>query len=246
LDVDLAVADHDCFIGAYADLVHEGAEAEGIGLFEGEGVSTIDVEEVAGEAEAFADAAGGANGLVGKHSHNAGGGWGYGVGVVEGMEGMERVEDSFVGVGEVEFMSAVVVEKEGVGLVLELGVDLLDWDVVGGGEGAAEEHRCTVADEAGYGGIIESGAADVLEGGVDAVAEILGRIDEGAVEVEYEEFQAVDGDGAEDVDHGFSVTRDQMSEIRDQMSEIRDQRSEIGERGSREQKYSESSHLSGS
>jgi len=47
---------------------------------------------------------------------------GVGIGVVKGdvelMEGVERIEDAFVGVGEVELVVAIVFEEEGVGEVL--------------------------------------------------------------------------------------------------------------------------------
>jgi hypothetical protein len=128
-----------------------------------------------------------------------------GVSVVKLVEGVERVENTFVGVGEVELVGAVEVEEEGIGLVLEILFDLIDGDAVGGGERAADKHWSAVADEAGDGGVFESGAAYVFEGGVDTVAKVLGRIDEGAVEVEYEELEALDRNLAKDVDHGSSV-----------------------------------------
>jgi len=205
LKIDLAVADHGSFFCADADLIHEGAESERIGLFEGEAVSTVDVEEVIGEAEALADAASGADGLVGEDSHDARGGRGGGIGGVELVKSVEGVEDAFIGVGEVELVGTIVVEEKFVGAGLQSCVDLVDQNAVGCREGAAKEHGRAVADETGDDRVFKVGAADVLEGGVDAVAEILSRIDEGAVEIEDEKPEALDRDRAKDVDHDSSV-----------------------------------------
>jgi hypothetical protein len=53
--------------------------------------------------------------------------------------------------------------------------------------------------------ILKRAAANVGKGGVDAVAEVLSRIDEGAVKVEDKQFEALDWDWSKDVDHGSSV-----------------------------------------
>jgi hypothetical protein len=130
---------------------------------------------------------------------------------VELVEGMERVEDAFIGVGEVELVSAVIVEEESVGLGMEFGVDVVGVDAVGRRERAADEHRRSIANKAGDKGIFKAGSAGVDEGCVDAVAEILRRIDEGAIKVEDEQPESLDRDRVKDVDHGSSVTRDQWT-----------------------------------
>jgi hypothetical protein len=75
------------------------------------------------------------------------------------------------------------------------------------------------------------GAAELLQRGVDAVAEVLRRIDEGAVEVEDEKLEALDRNRSKDVDHDSSVTRGQGSGVRDQGSGFRSQGTEKREKG---------------
>ena len=99
--------------------------------------------------------------------------WCVYIGDMECTEGLERLENAFVSVGEVELVGAVVIKKEGVGEGLEIAVDLVDRDAVGCGKRAADEHGRSIANESGDGGVSEWGAANVGEGCVDAVAEIL-------------------------------------------------------------------------
>ena len=54
-------------------------------------------------------------------------------------------------------------------------------------EGPADEQGGAVADVAGDDGFGKCGLAEVLEGGVDGVAEVDAGVDEGAVEIEDEE-----------------------------------------------------------
>jgi hypothetical protein len=90
-------------------------------------------------------------------------------------------------------------------------VDFVGGDAVFDGEGAADEHGSAVSDEAGDDGEVEGRAAHVLEGGVDAVGEVAGGVDEGAVEIEDDEADGLSGDGAEDAEHKSSLQVDKMT-----------------------------------
>lgn len=75
-------------------------------------------------------------------------------------------------------MDAVVVEEkcECFGYIL-----LIVCVAFGVSDGAADEDRCAIADVAGDNGFREFGLAEVGEGGIDGVAEVDSRVDEGAV-----------------------------------------------------------------
>ena len=161
------------------------------------------MEEVVGQAQSFADAARGPNRLVGEHGHGSHGDAGRIVQLVQGLEG---VENARVGVGEVELVLAVVLEKEGVGPGEEIFVDLVERDVTGQCERAPHEHGGAVADEAGNRGVGQRAQVGFSERCIDAVAEILRRVDERAVEIEDQQLQSLNGNGAKDADHASSVT----------------------------------------
>src|ERR1700733_802958 len=125
LHVDLAVTDHHGLLGARIGFLHEGEEAFGVGLFGCEAVAAVNIEEVGCEAEGFADGARGTDGFVGEDGHGAvrRGGLGIRLGhrlgfgfIVDSAQGGEGFENAFVGVGVVELVFAIVVEKEGVAL----------------------------------------------------------------------------------------------------------------------------------
>jgi hypothetical protein len=123
------------------------------------------------------------------------------------VQRVEGFEDTFVGVGVVEFVLAIVVEEVLVGFGEEFFGGL---DSVVGGEGAADEHEGSVADVFGDELVGEMGAVEFFEGGIDRVAEVLRGVDESAVEIEDEEFETLHGHRTEDADHEFSV----MGELR--------------------------------
>ena len=70
-DVHFAVADHHGLARSSTGLVHERAETQRIRFLEGETVTAVNVEEVIGEAQPFADAARWTHRLVGEHSHGS-------------------------------------------------------------------------------------------------------------------------------------------------------------------------------
>ena len=122
--------------------------------------------------------------------------------VVHGAEGFERFKNAVVGVGEVEFVFAVIVEKKVVGRREAFFIDL---GAVAGGERAAHEHRRAVADKACDGCVGQRPQENTVECRVDTVAKILRRVDQRAVEIEDEQLEAFDGEGAENLDHDSSV-----------------------------------------
>lgn len=145
-DVDVGVAYHDGLCGRDGCKVRlhgagfgdEGEECVGIGLFGVEAVAAVVLKEEAREAEVVADVAGGVDGLVGEDGHGE-----LGVGSADGFE---RGQDAGIDVGEVEFVDAVVVEKER----NRIGDILLVVDVAFGvSECAADEHGGSIADVAG-------------------------------------------------------------------------------------------------
>jgi carbonic anhydrase len=101
-----------------------------------------------------------------------------------GADGFEGFEDAGVDVGVVELVDAVVVEEkcERFGYILLVG-----GVAFGVPDGAADQHGGPVADVARDDGFGEGGLAEMGEGGVDGVAEIDARVDEGAVEIEDDE-----------------------------------------------------------
>ena len=120
LDVYLAVADHDGLLRRGAGFFHQRAQAKGIGLLYGEAVAPIDMEEVVGQAQPLADAARRIHGLVGEHGHDSRGAAGR---VVQLVQRLQRVENAFVGIGEVQLVLAVVLQEKLVGLGEELLID---------------------------------------------------------------------------------------------------------------------------
>ena len=81
-------------------------------------------------------------------------------------------------------MDAVEIEEEGDGFV---DVGFIVEVAFGVSEGSADEHGGAVAEVAGDDVLGELRFVEVGEGGVDGVAEIDSRVDEGAVEVEDDE-----------------------------------------------------------
>src|SRR6202012_4156580 len=133
--------DHDGFgggdgaAGEGRGFLDEGFEAVRVGLFGMEAVAAIVLEEEAREAEVSADVAGGMDGLVGEDGHEDL--------RVSGAYGFEGFEDAGVDVGVVEFVDAVVVEKE----CESFGYILLVGGVAFGvADGAADEHGGSIAD----------------------------------------------------------------------------------------------------
>lgn len=152
-----------------------------------EAVAAIVLEEVRGDAEVVTDLAGGVDGFIGEDSHE-----GIGQGSADGLEGFH---DAGVDVGVVEFVDAIVVEEEGKGFGYIFFVVGIAFGIA---EGAADEHGGSVADVAGDDGLGEDEFAEVGEGGVDGVAEILARVDEGPIEIEDYEAR-----GIEELGHSF-------------------------------------------
>jgi hypothetical protein len=181
-DVNVGVADHDGSCGVDGDVGdgsgfgHKGLEAVRVGLFCVEAVAAVVLEEEAREVEVSADVARGADRFVGEDGHENFG--------VVGADGSQCFEDAWVEVGIVEFVDAVVVEKE----CDRLGYVLLVSGVAFGvADGAADQHGDTIADVAGDDSFGKRGLAKVREGGVDGVAEVDARVDESAVEIEDDE-----------------------------------------------------------
>ena len=75
-----------------------------------------------------------------------------------------------------------------------------------GSKGAAHEHKRTVADVPRDDFVGECRTAKILECRIYAVAEILRRVDERAVKVEYQQFKAVDRHRTKNPNHVSSVT----------------------------------------
>src|SRR5580704_258670 len=99
------------------------------------------MEKIIGEAQPLADAARGSHGFVGEHGHDSLRAAGT---VVQFSQSLKRVKYSFVGVGEVELVLAIVLEKECVGFGEKIFVDLFRSNVGGEGQRAAHEHRSAV------------------------------------------------------------------------------------------------------
>ena len=74
-----------------------------------------------------------------------------------------------------------------------------------GGESPAHQHQGSVADETGDDRVRKRGEAHVGERGIHAVAKVLRRIDQCAIEVEDQQLERFDREGAEDADHGYSL-----------------------------------------
>ncbi len=180
-DVDVRVADHDGFVELDLGLADEGEEAFGIGLFGGEGVSTVVLEEEAVEAEVCADGSAGHDGFVGEDGHGE-----IGTALADGGEGFKN---TWIEGGEIQLVDLVVGDKPVQGFVDEGVVVRVGFvvDEVGVGERAADERGGSVADVGGDGFRVEFGFAEVLESRVDGVGEIDLGVDEGSIEVEDEE-----------------------------------------------------------
>ena len=72
-------------------------------------------------------------------------------------------------------------------------------------ERTAHEHRRSVADKAGDEWVRQRTEADFVQRSVDAVAQVLCRIDESAVKIEDEQLEALDRDRTKNADHALSV-----------------------------------------
>ena len=77
--------------------------------------------------------------------------------------------------------------------------------VGGHSQRAAHEHWRAIADKAGDRGIGQRLKTRFLEGGIHAVAQVLRRVDQRAVEIEDEQLQLLHGNGAKNPDHVSSV-----------------------------------------
>jgi carbonic anhydrase len=100
---------------------------------------------------------------------------------VDGFEGLEGIG---VEEGVVEFVDAVEVQKEGdrfrdIFFVVDIAFGIAD--------GATDEHGGTITDITGDNGFGKFRLAKVSKRGVDGVAEVAARVDEGAVEIEDDE-----------------------------------------------------------
>ncbi len=167
-------------------------------------------------AKAFADGARRPDRLVGQYRHVARGAVGH------AAESGERVQDAVVGAGEVQLVLAIVSEEEAVRGGQFLVVNLIGRNAVLDRQRPPHQHRRAIADKAGDDVVAEAGPSHMLERRIDAVAQIPCRVDEGSIEIEHHELDALDGDGAEDADHASSVKdREQGSGNRDQGSEVR-------------------------
>ena len=67
------------------------------------------------------------------------------------------------------------------------------------------ERGRAITDEAGNGGVGQRAESKLGEGCVDAVAQVLRRIDERAVEIEDEQLQSLHRNRAKNADHRSSV-----------------------------------------
>ena len=122
------------------------------------------------------------------------------------MESLERVENSLVGVGEVELVLAIILQKERVGLGEKILIHIARSDVGGQGERTPHEHGCAIADEAGDCGVGQLDKIEFPQRCIHAVAQVLSGIDQRAVEIEDEQLELLDGNRAKDANHvAFSV-----------------------------------------
>ncbi len=184
------VADHQRFFGASFGVVQDGLRAFRVGLFGGEAVATVDVEEELGEAEGFHDRAGGNYGFVREHGHLTG----HAVGITNCAE---HFFDAVVYVGVIELVNTVVAEEV-------LQAFFYYGFIPGIAEGATHEGRSAVAYVGGNHVAGKRGAAKVLEHGIYRVDEVEARVDEGSVEVEDEELDLVGIEFAVEFDHVVS------------------------------------------
>ena len=126
--------------------LHERAEAKRIGLLEGEAVTAVDVEEIAGKSQPLADTARGPDWFVRQYGHGSQRATGC---VVQLVESLERVENALVCVSEIQLVLAVILEKKRVGPGEEILIHIANGDVGSHGQRAAHEHGSAVAHETG-------------------------------------------------------------------------------------------------
>lgn len=107
--IHFAVADHHRFLWSYTGFLYKCAEALGIGLLGREAITSENVQEVVGHAQAFANASCGSDGLVGEHGHRA---RRTPVRIVQIAERGKRLKNAFIGICEIEFVFAIVLEEE--------------------------------------------------------------------------------------------------------------------------------------
>lgn len=181
-DVYVRVANHEglswgygfaCQGGGFGD---QSEKAVWIGLFGMEAVPTIVLEEELRESEVGADIAGGIDRFICEDGHGN-----FGAGCTDGFE---RRDYAGVDVGEIELMDTVVVEK----IREDLGYIFFIVNVAFGvAEGTADEHGSSVANVAGDDRLWKRRFVEVVEGGVDRVAEVDAGVDQRAVKIEDDE-----------------------------------------------------------
>ena len=161
-NVNVGVTHHEGLSGCNrfacdsAGLSDESEKPVGVGLLGVEAVAAVVLEEKAVEAEVSADVARGVDGLVGEDRHQD-----IGMGCADGFEGCDNAS---VDIGVIEFVDAVVVEKEGQGIGHVLLVVDVSFRIA---ESAADEHRGPVSYIAGDDRLGELRFAEVSKHGVD-------------------------------------------------------------------------------
>ncbi len=131
------------------------------------------------------------------------------------VQRLERFENSFIGVSEVQLVLAVVLKEERVGPGEDIFVDLVESQAAGQGQRAAHQHGRAVADESGDRRIGQWAQVEFLERRIHAVAKILRRVDQRAVEIEDEQLQPLHGNRAKNMDHVFSLKGAAHCELQD-------------------------------
>src|SRR5208283_5522750 len=109
-------------------------------------------------------------------------------------QGGEQFGDAFIDRGMVEFVETVVAEKI-------FQSPLQQRFVVGVSEGAPHQRRSAISDIARHHVAIQFGAADMTQHCVHGMNQIEAGVDQSAVEIEYQQANAMWIELAEEVNH---------------------------------------------
>ncbi len=101
---------------------------------------------------------------------------------------VQRLQHAFVGVGEVQFVLAIVVEEELVRFDEQLVAGLL---AVIGGKCFPHQHNHAIADVARDNLVGKARPPELLQGRIHTVAEILRRIDQRAIQIKHQQLQLI-------------------------------------------------------
>src|ERR1019366_8870809 len=117
-------------------------------------------------------------------------------------------QNAVISISKVEFVFPIVVKK----IEISLGEDhFVDRNIGAGREGSADKHHGAIADEAGHHLVRKAFPVKMDQRCVDAVAEVLRGVDQGAIQIEDQEFQGFDWEGANYTNHGSSLTGGERS-----------------------------------